>query len=951
MTRRLQPEDRISKYRIVGLLGAGGMGEVYLAQDQVLERNVALKVLPADLVRNEERVRRFVQEAKSASSLNHPNIVTIYEIGSDVLRGPGSEEPVTGTLHFISMELVSGKTLSALIHDEKTDLRTLLGYMAQAAEGLAKAHAAGIVHRDLKPGNIMVSTDGFAKIVDFGLAKLIEKREPGATVTHAPTVHQDATQEGVVLGTAAYMAPEQVQGKPVDHRADIFAFGSMLYEAATRQQPFQAESSVETMHRILHDKPEPIETANPEVPAELRRLIRRALTKNPEQRLQSMKDLALELREIVDDFESLSASATSGSATRILPGPSIARRRWHPIWFGLAALVLVAAVAGIWKLDRDGGKANASALFLRAISMTSRGNVNECVLSKDGRYLGYLTGASGISAIHVLQVVTGTDVEIASTSNERIEGLTFSPDGNYLYYLSWKNDTPNYRALMQIPSLGGEPRQRAFDVDSRVSFSPDGKQIVFRRGRPQENKDELVIHDLEGSSDRVVASVSAPTSYTSVTWSPDGKRLAAVQFGPTPAGISSSIELIDVAGGRRQVIRQQRGARFQWNDWLPDGSGIVVAGEDIALSVASQLQLISSSGANKRALTNDLSNYEGVSVAADGSIASTREIKLGNLWVMDMVDEKLRQLTSISNPDWAPYELVMADNDHAHYVGLREQEFYIFSIPLAGGDARILTPSGGILTRVLGYDGGLIFVRIDRKELQAHIWKMDADGNNLRQLTHGPGEAAVDVTRDGQRLLYTRVDTLGYWLVSTEGNGEPRLLGNDARFRWGGGFSPDGHNLIAADLSPTGNLVESRAHVFSADDGRLLISLPHDPNIFRPEGIDDESFSYLNRGDPNWNLYKYSMTGTKEAISAFTEGRLREYAWSPDRNRIAVVLRKGDNENVWLLDRDGSHPRQITTFGSETIMNLGWSPDSHRLIIHAGQASRDAVLLKSSEPS
>ena len=241
--RTLRPEDEISHYRIVGPLGAGGMGEVYLAQDQSLERNVALKILPPELVRSEERVRRFVLEAKSASSLSHPNIVTIYEIGQDGVRSPG--EPESGPLHFISMELVSGKTLSTLIHDDHVDLRTLLGYLAQAADGLAKAHAAGIIHRDLKPGNIMVTGDGFAKVLDFGLAKLTEKRDAGVEVSSAPTLVADVTGEGMVVGTAGYMAPEQVQGKAVDHRADIFSLGCILYEAATRRRPFAAETGVE----------------------------------------------------------------------------------------------------------------------------------------------------------------------------------------------------------------------------------------------------------------------------------------------------------------------------------------------------------------------------------------------------------------------------------------------------------------------------------------------------------------------------------------------------------------------------------------------------------------------------------------------------------------------------------------------------------------------------------
>jgi serine/threonine protein kinase len=219
--RTLKPGDEISHYRIVGPLGAGGMGEVYLAQDQSLERNVALKVLPHDLTQNEDRVRRFMLEAKSASSLSHPNIVTIYEIGRDSVHSAAGGD--SASVHFISMELVSGKTLSTLIHDDKVDLRTLLGYLAQAAEGLAKAHAAGIVHRDLKPGNIMVSADGFAKVLDFGLAKLTERRDSDPDATSAPTMVADATGAGVVLTPRLHVA-EQV-GAARGPAFDIFSFG------------------------------------------------------------------------------------------------------------------------------------------------------------------------------------------------------------------------------------------------------------------------------------------------------------------------------------------------------------------------------------------------------------------------------------------------------------------------------------------------------------------------------------------------------------------------------------------------------------------------------------------------------------------------------------------------------------------------------------------------------
>jgi eukaryotic-like serine/threonine-protein kinase len=274
MNLSLRPGTSISRYRVLSPLGAGGMGEVYLARDETLGRNIALKILPPELVTNEERVRRFIQEAKSASSLSHPHIVTIHEIGQAANSAGGPP------IQFIAMELVEGSTLRQLIHQEKTELRTLLRYLAQAADGLSKAHAAGIVHRDLKPDNIMVTKDGYAKVLDFGLAKLTERQAASPDErTSAPTATERVTSEGAVMGTVGYMSPEQAQGKPADHRSDIFSFGCILYEAATRKKPFTGDSDIEVLHKILKDQPTPVEEINVQVPAEVRRLIRRCLAK------------------------------------------------------------------------------------------------------------------------------------------------------------------------------------------------------------------------------------------------------------------------------------------------------------------------------------------------------------------------------------------------------------------------------------------------------------------------------------------------------------------------------------------------------------------------------------------------------------------------------------------------------------------------------------------------
>ncbi len=502
----LRPEDEISHYRIVGPLGVGGMGEVYLAHDKSLGRNVALKILPPHLVRSEERVRRFVLEAKSASSLNHPNVVTIHEIGLDTVR-PASE-PDSSAVHFISMELVNGKTLSALIHEEHTHVRILIGWLAQAADGIAKAHAAGIVHRDLKPGNIMVTNDGFAKVLDFGLAKLTERSDAESDATNAATVAHERTAEGMVVGTTGYMSPEQVRGKSVDFRSDIFSFGCILYEAATGRRAFAADSAVETMHKILNASPSPVEELNAQVPAELRRLIRRCLHKNPEQRLQSMKDVALELREIESEYDALSASSSSGDSSAASVAAAPPKRASVLPWLVSGVVVLVALALAMWGLRR-GAPLSESFQKMRMTTLTSTGDVVDAALSPDGRYLAYVSERAGRRSLTVRQVATGSDVVIVPPGEARLGFPSFSSDGNYLYYTAPRPDQQNYMTLYQVPSLGGRSNEIAFDVDSRASASPDGKQLAFVRHTSAPQQGRLIVLDLGTKQERTTRGSSS----------------------------------------------------------------------------------------------------------------------------------------------------------------------------------------------------------------------------------------------------------------------------------------------------------------------------------------------------------------------------------------------------------------------------------------------------------
>ncbi len=297
----------LGRYEIRSKIGAGGMGEVYLAHDTKLDRKVALKILPAELAANQDRMRRFVQEAKAAAALNHPNIATIHEIGE------------SEGVNYIAMEFIDGVTLREKIHQEQTELRKLLRFLQHAAEGLARAHAAGIVHRDLKPDNIMVTRDGHAKILDFGLAKLIEQTPmPGGGSSEVATaVMPQHSTPGTIMGTVGYMSPEQAQGKTkeIDQRSDIFSFGCILFEAATGKKPFEGESVVKSLHMVIYEPVPPIADLNPSAPAELQRIVRRCLAKDPDERYQSIKEVAIELKGLRREMEGAGIDTTVSPPT------------------------------------------------------------------------------------------------------------------------------------------------------------------------------------------------------------------------------------------------------------------------------------------------------------------------------------------------------------------------------------------------------------------------------------------------------------------------------------------------------------------------------------------------------------------------------------------------------------------------------------------------------------
>jgi Tol biopolymer transport system component len=942
--RTLRPEDEISHYRIVGPLGAGGMGEVYLAQDRSLERSVALKILPPDLVKSEERVKRFVLEARSASSLSHPNIVTIYEIGQGAVRSAGA--PDSSPVHFISMELVSGKTLSTLIHEDKTDLRTLLGYLAQAAEGLAKAHAAGIVHRDLKPGNVMVTTDGFAKVLDFGLAKLTEKKETPQDISSAPTLGGDISGVGTVIGTASYMSPEQVQGRAVDHRSDIFSFGCLLYEAATRRQPFGAGSAVETMHKILNEKPPPVEEFNDEVPAELRRLIRRCLAKSADQRLQSIKDLAIELREIADEYDTLSASASSSSSATGLQGPAVPARRRRSALAVAGAVVLVGLAVAWWGLRHGrGGGPTPPFQSMRMTTQTTSGDVVDCVLSPDGRYLAYLAGPEGHVSLRVRQVATGSDVQVLPPTDVGLHSPAFSPDGNYLFYLRQKPDAPNYQALFQIPSLGGTPQERTFDVDSRPSFSPDGKRIAFWRGVPQEQKATLVIFDLDAGKGRVLATVGSTEVFQGApAWSPDGRRIAAALLKPAP-DLQSSLVLFDPDTGRQQTFLDLPRTLLRSLAWLADGRGLVISATDFNVALTEQLFLVGYPDARVQRITNDFNEYTGVSVSArDEAIAATRQTRLANLWLAEAAGGAARQITRVASPENSPGGFAVLGGE-AVYSAPLDQGVQIWAIGLEGGEPRALTSGPALSVFPRAARGVIVFSRLDSTGV--HIWRMRADGGDVRQVTSGAGEQISALSPDGRFVSFNPYADLQTVSVLSLEDGKVTRIATQS----GGtlGFSPDSRRILVSQLETDAQgLIHPVWEAFPVAGGepvaRFRLPGPAADPEWTPDG---RGMSFRDTTDLHWNVFRQDGEAARPTpVTRFTDGRVVGYSWSPDGRKLAVIRRLEGGSNVWVTEADGSRPVQVTQLDSADVFDVRWLDDSRRLVASAGRRSRDAVLIR-----
>ena len=554
---------RLGLYEVLAPLGAGGMGEVYRGRDTRLGREVALKVLPEALASDRDRISRFEQEARAASALNHPNIVTIHEIGRE------------GETAFIAMELVDGKTLRELSASGPMPVRKILNVAAQVAEGLAKAHAAGIVHRDLKPENVMVSKDGFVKILDFGLAKLVEPES--GELSAMPTLAQPETQPGTVMGTVGYMSPEQASGDTLDFRSDQFSLGSMLYEMTTGKKAFQRKTAAETLSAIIRDEPEPVAKLRPDLPTPVRWILERCLAKDPEERYGSTRDLARDLASIRDHI-----SEVASGAEALLAPPGRGRRRALPVIVGVAGIAAGLAVG--WALTRALTATSPSSPTFQRVTFR-RGSIGNARFAPDGQTIVYGANWSGEPDVLLYQTRLGSP-EARLFDVGWADILSISGSGE-LAILQRDVGGP-VGTLAVVPLVGGIPRKLLTEVywagadwapggkslavvhavDGRYRleypigtvilgdgagtprFSPRGDLIAFEEELPAGGASVCVI-DPVGRSKRVL---SGPWAYVSgvPAWTRDGRE---VWFTASQEGQTDALWAVDRSGKRRLVAR------------------------------------------------------------------------------------------------------------------------------------------------------------------------------------------------------------------------------------------------------------------------------------------------------------------------------------------------------------------------------------------------------------
>jgi serine/threonine protein kinase/Tol biopolymer transport system component len=725
---RVSVDQIIGHYQVLSLLGRGGMGEVYLALDTKLRRKVALKLLPAQFTDDSDRIRRFEQEARAASALSHPHIITIYEIGE------------SAGIRFIATEYIEGDTLRHLVKDKPLELRPALDIAEQIASALHAAHAAGILHRDIKPENIMVRPDGYVKVLDFGLAKLIE-RKPEMNPTNSPETGVQ-TMPGLMLGTIAYMSPEQIKGEQLDARSDLFSLGGVLYEMIAAQPPFAGATLVEVAAAVLHTEPLPIESHLPDAPADLRQILQKALAKNREDRYPTARDLMTDLTNLRLELQVRARlkRATAKSETQIIhdtdsaPNPASSagvqiehvKRRfaWRALTIGIVMTVLASGLLTVILMNRHQGPSIPPSYK----QITFGGDVIDPAISPDGKFLAYIKGIERQGQkLMVHDLAGGQALQVFEAP--LLTAPVWSNDGTELMVYTAEKGSG---IVVFVPRLGGPSRRLRNLFAYRRSWSPDNTHFAAI----SQGGDSISIVDKLTGNTTSVPLTGKFRFMMNVDWSPVGDRLLCVTLDEDERWAIWTVRL----DGTQQEKVIEEAIQIATPRWSGTGDYIYYfRGEYPRLDEVVKIQISSRSGGRTGApeiVLSGLTAGQYATLSRDGAkLAYTSVVDRANLWTASkslygLVNSK--QLTTGTGADYQP--AISPDGQQVAFAWYDGRKHNVFTLPIAGGDRRQLTfLNSRNFNPVWSPDGKTIAFASNERGRQL-VWQVSAAGGGLRPL-------------------------------------------------------------------------------------------------------------------------------------------------------------------------------------------------------------------------
>jgi Tol biopolymer transport system component len=875
----------LAHYEITALLGKGGMGEVYRARDTKLGRDVALKILPPAAATDPERRQRFEREAKAVASLQHPHIVTIHSIDED-----------EGT-HFITMEMVRGKTLSDVTPAEGVPLDQLFEIGISLADAVHAAHDRGVIHRDLKPSNVMVDEAGQLKVLDFGLAKLVTVVDADAQTIAAG----DPTQEGRVLGTVAYMSPEQAEGKELDRRSDIFSLGVLLYEAVSGKRPFTGDTPISTMSAILREAPPSVTSLKP-LPRHLGRIIHRCLEKKPDKRFQTARDVGNELEGLQREVESgdvESVSGISGSAT--VPTARPGSRRLKTAWFGLAVAVAVAAAITTYMTVSNRTPASYEDVtparirpLTGSVGVTGQGD-----WSPDGSFFAYAHSTNGPLDIFIRATAGGDPVLLVESPWDDMRPV-WSPDNRWIAFLS---NREGQMGLYLIPPLGGAIRHLSdlgFDplttLASRAlgpsAWSPDGGQIVFSRMR--DGSCGLWTIDLATGEETSLTS-PADADDAHATWSPDGRWIAFRRA----AGGKHSLWVVDAGGGEERILRELTSNLLEGHDWSPDGSSIVFpwSREPDGTHLWS---IDVDSGKLKRLMSWSMVFF---SIGRDGRILANDFRNQSDLYIQRVGGGDPRRLTYHTESNSAAR--VAPQGDRIAYHSNRTGNNEIWILDQQSGKELQATSHEGSDTDPCWSPDGKTIAFVSTRSGSARLWTVDAGGGAAHPLLDHDDARAPRWSPDGRVIGFlsrsSGVNSL--WLIDPEGTRPRSVMDNVEDFAW---YKDSGHVIYTSAREQT----HIRAVDLETGHDTLLLDEPH---VELAAAADGSALTYCSaRSHFNMNLRVLRLEQGEDGLPqaagdpiVLTAGKgqwhVHNGGLTPDGERV-VYTRLTATANIYVIE-------------------------------------------------